>query len=92
VDPRTLVPLDRQGILDSVKKTSKVVIVHEAPTVGGFGGEIAAVIAEEGFYSLDAPIKRVGAPFTPVPAHPLLEQSYLPNSDKIVAAAREILG
>jgi pyruvate dehydrogenase E1 component beta subunit len=91
VDPRTLVPLDRQGILDSVKKTSKVVIVHEAPTVGGFGGEIAAVIAEEGFYSLDAPIKRVGAPFTPVPAHPLLEQSYLPNSDKIVAAAREIL-
>jgi pyruvate dehydrogenase E1 component beta subunit len=91
VDPRTLVPLDRQGILDSVKKTGKVVIVHEAPTIGGFGGEIAAVIAEEGFYSLDAPIKRVGAPFMPVPAHPLLEQSYLPNAEKIVAAAREIL-
>jgi pyruvate dehydrogenase E1 component beta subunit len=91
VDPRTLVPLDRRGILDSVKKTGKVVIVHEAPTIGGFGGEVAAVIAEEGFYSLDAPIKRVGAPFMPVPAHPLLEQTYLPNAEKIVAAAREIL-
>jgi len=92
VDPRTLVPLDREGILESVKKTGKVVIVHEAPTFGGFGGEIAAMIAEEGFYTLDAPIKRVGAPFTPVPAHPLLEQFYLPNAEKIVKAAKEILG
>jgi len=91
VDPRTLVPLDREGILESVKKTGKVVIVHEAPTFGGFGGEIAAMIAEEGFYTLDAPIKRLGAPFTPVPAHPLLEQFYLPNAEKIVKAAKEIL-
>ena len=91
VDPRTLVPLDRVGILESVKKTGKVVIVHEAPTFGGFGGEIAAMIAEEGFYTLDAPIKRVGAPFTPVPAHPLLEQFYLPDAEKIVKAAKEIL-
>jgi acetoin:2,6-dichlorophenolindophenol oxidoreductase subunit beta len=91
VDPRTLVPLDRQGILDSVKKTGKVVIVHEAPTFGGFGGEVGSMIAEEAFYSLDAPIRRVGAPFMPVPAHPHLEQFYLPNADKIVAAAREIL-
>ena len=91
LDPRTLVPLDREGILESVKKTGKVVIVHEAPTFGGFGGEIAAMIAEEGFYTLDAPIKRVGAPFTPVPAHPLLEQFYLPNAEKIVKAAKEIL-
>jgi len=91
VDPRTLVPLDREGILDSVKKTGKVVIVHEAPKFGGFGGEISALIAEEGFYLLDAPIKRVGAPFTPVPAHPLLEQFYLPNAKKIVKAAKEIL-
>jgi pyruvate/2-oxoglutarate/acetoin dehydrogenase E1 component len=83
--------LDREGILESVKKTGKVVIVHEAPTFGGFGGEIAAMIAEEGFYSLDAPIKRVGAPFTPVPAHPLLEQAYLPNAEKILKAAKEIL-
>jgi pyruvate dehydrogenase E1 component beta subunit len=91
IDPRTLVPLEREGILESVKKTGKVVIVHEAPTFGGFGGEIAAMIAEEGFYTLDAPIKRVGAPFTPVPAHPLLEQFYLPNAEKIVKAAKEIL-
>jgi len=91
LDPRTLVPLDRETILQSVKKTSKVVIVHEAPTFGGFGGEIAAMIAEDGFYTLDAPIKRVGAPFTPVPAHPLLEQFYLPNAEKIVKAAKEIL-
>jgi len=92
VDPRTLVPLDREGILGSVKKTGKVVIVHEAPTFGGFGGEIGSMIAEEAFYSLDAPIRRVGAPFMPVPAHPLLEQFYLPNADTIVKAAREIVG
>ena len=91
IDPRTLVPLDKEGILESVKKTGKVVIVHEAPTFGGFGGEVAATIADEGFYTLDAPIKRVGAPFTPVPAHPLLEQFYLPNAEKIVKAAKEIL-
>jgi pyruvate dehydrogenase E1 component beta subunit len=91
LDPRTLVPLDRETILQSVKKTGKVIIVHEAPTFGGFGGEIAALIAEEAFYSLDAPIKRVGAPFTPVPASPILEKFYLPNAEKIVKAAREIL-
>ena len=91
LDPRTLVPLDRQAILESVEKTGRVVIVHEAPKTGGIGGEIAAVIAEEAFYSLDAPIQRVGAPFTPVPAHPILEKFYLPNAEKIVAAARELL-
>ena len=91
LDPRTLVPLDRQAILESVEKTGRVVIVHEAPKTGGIGGEIAALIAEEAFYSLDAPIKRVGAPFTPVPAHPILEKFYLPNAEKIVAAAKELL-
>jgi len=90
LDPRTLVPLDRQAILESVEKTGRVVIVHEAPKTGGMGGEIAALIAEEAFYSLDAPIKRVGAPFTPVPAHPILEKFYLPNAEKIVAAAKEL--
>jgi len=91
LDPRTLVPLDRQAILQSVEKTGRVVIVHEAPTFGGFGGEIAALIAEEAFFSLDAPIKRVGAPFTPVPANPILEKFYLPDAEKIVKAAKEIL-
>jgi len=91
LDPRTLVPLDREAILNSVKKTGRVIIVHEAPVSGGIGGEIAAIIAEEAFYSLDAPIKRVGAPFTPVPASPILEKFYLPNAEKIVRAAKEIL-
>jgi pyruvate dehydrogenase E1 component beta subunit len=91
VDPRTLMPLDKETILKSVEKTGKVLIVHEAPTFGGFGGEIAAMIAEQAFYSLDAPIKRVGAPFTPVPASPILEKFYLPDAEKIVKAARELL-
>ncbi len=91
LDPRTLLPLDKQTILESVKKTGKVVIVHEAPTFGGFGGEIAAMIADEAFYSLDAPIKRVGAPFTPVPVSPILERFYIPNAERIVKAAKEIL-
>ena len=79
LDLRTLVPLDREAILQSVRKTGKVVIVHEAPTFGGFGGEVAAIIGEEAFYDLDAPIKRV------------LEKFYLPDADRIVKAAREIL-
>ena len=76
----------------AISKDGKVVIVHEAPTFGGFGGEIAATIADEAFYSLDAPIKRVGAPFTPVPVSPILEKFYLPNAEKIVQAAKEIQG
>ena len=91
LDPRTLVPLDKQTILQSVKKTGRVIIVHEAPTFGGFGGEIAAMIIEEAFYSLDAPIKRIGAPYTPVPVSPILEKFYLPNAEKIVTAAKEML-
>jgi pyruvate dehydrogenase E1 component beta subunit len=91
LDPRTLLPLDKESILKSVEKTGRVVIVHEAPTFGGFGGEIAAMIAEEAFYSLDAPVKRVGAPFTPVPASPILEKFYLPDAEKIAKAARELL-
>jgi pyruvate/2-oxoglutarate/acetoin dehydrogenase E1 component len=91
LDPRTLIPLDKETILKSVEKTGKVLIVHEAPTFGGFGGEIAALIAEEAFYSLDAPVKRVGAPFTPVPASPILERFYLPDAVKIAKAARELL-
>jgi acetoin:2,6-dichlorophenolindophenol oxidoreductase subunit beta len=91
VDPRTLLPLDKETILKSVEKTGKALIVHEAPTFGGFGGEIAAMIAEEVFYSLDAPVKRVGAPFTPVPASQILEKFYLPDAEKIAKAARELL-
>jgi len=91
VDLQTLVPLDKKTILQSVEKTGKVLIVHEAPTFGGFGGEIAAMIADEAFYSLDAPIKRVGAPFTPVPVSPILEKFYIPNGEKIAKAAKELM-
>src|SRR4030043_2313975 len=91
LEPRTPVPLDKQTILQSVKKTGRVIIVHEAPTFGGFGGEIAAMIIEDAFYSLDAPIKRIGAPYTPVPVSPILEKFYLPNAEKIVTAAKEML-
>jgi pyruvate/2-oxoglutarate/acetoin dehydrogenase E1 component len=86
IDPRTLVPLDLDTILESVKRTNRLVIAHEAVTHGGFGAEIAARVHEEGFEHLDAPIVRVGAPFTPVPFSPPLEDAYLPGADEIVAA------
>lgn len=91
VDPRTILPLDQKTILDSVAKTRRVVIVHEAPKTGGVGGEIAAVIAEEAFGDLKAPVMRVGAPFTPVPRRPY-EEIYLPNKTKITHAVKRIMG
>ena len=88
LDPRTLVPLDKDAILKSVAKTGRLVIVHEAVKTGGFGGEIAAMVADEGFDLLNAPIRRVAAPDTPVPFSPVLEAAYLPNEGKIVAAVK----
>jgi len=90
LDLRTLVPLDKDAILKSVAKTSKLVIVHEAVRTGGFGGEIAAIVAEEGFDLLDAPIKRVTAPDTPIPFSPVLESAFLPNEEKIIKAVRKL--
>jgi pyruvate dehydrogenase E1 component beta subunit len=90
LDPRTLVPLDREAILGSVAKTGRVVISHEAPQTGGFGAEIAALIAEEGFAGLKAPIKRVCARDMPVPAGPAARAA-LPNAARIEAAVREVL-
>ncbi|UCD76994.1 MAG: alpha-ketoacid dehydrogenase subunit beta [Desulfobacterales bacterium] len=90
LDPRTILPLDEELILQSVEKTGKVVIVHEAPVVGGFGGEIAAILADKGINFLEAPVKRLGAPFCPVPSSPEMEQFYLPNAEKIVKAVLEI--
>jgi pyruvate dehydrogenase E1 component beta subunit len=87
VDIVSLVPLDTEGILASVRKTGRVVIEHEATLHGGFGGEIAARIAEHAFSSLKAPIKRIGAPFTPVPFSPVLEDLYVPNETQILEAA-----
>ncbi|MCL5046032.1 MAG: alpha-ketoacid dehydrogenase subunit beta, partial [Actinobacteria bacterium] len=90
VDPRTLVPLDKDTILNSVKKTGRAVIAHEAVKTGGFGGEVAAIIAEEAFDYLNAPIKRVAAPDTPVPFSPPMEDYFLPGEDGILQAVREI--
>ncbi len=91
LDLRTLKPLDREAILGSVRKTSKVLIVHEANMTGGIGGEIAALIAEHAFEDLDGPITRVAAPDTPVPYSPPLEDAYRPNANRILKAARELL-
>lgn len=90
VDLRTLLPLDREAILRSVEKTSKALIVHEDTRTLGVGAEVAAILAEEAFDLLDGPIVRVTAPDTPVPFSPPLEQAFLPNQDKIVAAARTL--
>lgn len=88
IDPRSLVPLDKKRILESVKKTGKVVIVHQAVERGGIGAEIAAMIAKEAFDYLDAPIERVAARNVPVPFAPALEKAVLPSKDDIINAIR----
>lgn len=90
IDPRTILPLDAAAIIESVKKTGRLVIVHEAVKTGGIGGEIAAMVQEEAFYYLDAPIQRVGAPFSPVPFSRTLEQHYIPDQDDIYTAVTRI--
>ncbi len=92
IDPRTLQPFDTATVVNSVRKTHRLLIVHEAVRFGGFGGEIAAQIQEQAFDYLDAPVGRVGAPFSPVPFSPALEAIYVPSADSIVAEARKLLG
>ncbi|MEL7649484.1 MAG: alpha-ketoacid dehydrogenase subunit beta [Sedimentibacter sp.] len=89
IDLRTLVPYDKETILESVKKTHRLAIIHEAVKQGGVGSEIAAFVSENAIEYLDAPIMRFGAPFTPVPFSPPLEKSYRLDSEKI---AKEIAG
>lgn len=91
LDLRSIQPLDEDAVLDSVKKTGRLVIVHEAPVRGGFGGELAAVVASKAFGFLDAPIQRVGAPWAPVPFSPPLEDNYIPREDVIVKAVQATL-
>lgn len=91
LDLRSLQPMDTDAIVASVKKTQRVVVVHEAVRFGGLGGEIAAQIQEEAFDYLDAPVARVGAPFSPVPFSPVLEQAYIPNADRIVTEVNKLL-
>jgi 2-oxoisovalerate dehydrogenase E1 component beta subunit len=90
IDLRTLLPLDREAILGSVKKTNKLLIVHEDTRTGGIAGEIAAVVCEGAFEDLDGPITRVTGLDTPVPYSPPLEEKFLPNAEKVAAAAREL--
>ena len=91
VDIRSLIPLDKESILASVKKTNRVLVVHEDKVFGGFGGELAAIIAEEAFHLLDAPVRRVGSTFTPVGFNTILEKAILPGEDRIMKAAKELL-
>jgi len=91
IDPRTLVPLDKKTLIDSVKKTGRLVLVTEETKTGATTAEIAAIVQEEAFDWLDAPIKRVNAPDTPVPFSPPLEQAFIPNKDRIISAVREIV-
>jgi acetoin:2,6-dichlorophenolindophenol oxidoreductase subunit beta len=92
IDPRTLVPLDLETIVESVTRTHRLVVAHEAVTHGGFGAEIAAQVQLVAFDELDAPIERVGAPFAPVPFSPPLEDAYLPGGADVAAAVRAVLG
>lgn len=91
IDLRTLCPLDRESFLTSVRKTSRALVVYEAHLTGGFGGEVAAIIAQEAFDALDAPVTRVASLDVPVPFSPALEDAMLPNADKIYRAAADVL-
>jgi len=91
LDLRTLSPLDEEAVLQTVRKTSKVILLHEAPRFGGFGGELAAIIAEKAFEYLDGPIVRVAAMDTPIPFGSPLEETYLPDAQKVVEAARKLM-
>lgn len=91
IDLRTLVPLDEEIIAQAAIETSRILIVHEHPGRGGFAGEVMAVINEQAFDYLDAPIRRVTGPNTPIPYAPSLEDTYIPQPDDVLRAARELL-
>jgi len=90
VDLRTLFPMDEETVLESVAKTNKAILLHEATRTGGIGAEIAAVLSERCFEYLDGPLVRVTAPDTPVPYSPPLEEAFLPNAEKVCRAARAL--
>jgi pyruvate/2-oxoglutarate/acetoin dehydrogenase E1 component len=90
VDLRSVMPWDKAAVLESARKTSKVLVLHEDTRTGGFGAEIAASIAEEAFEDLDAPIKRIAAPDTPVPFAPVLEKAFIPQVADVVSGLRDL--
>src|SRR4051812_25423175 len=91
LDLRSVMPWDKEAVLASVRKTSKVLVLHEDTRTGGFGGEIAATIAEEAFEDLDAPVRRIAAPDTPVPFAPPLEKAFIPQVDDVVRGLKELI-
>ncbi len=91
IDPRTLVPLDKELILESVRKTGRLVIVEEDNRTGGWAAELAATVAEEAFDWLDAPVRRVSAPDTPPPFAPVMEQFYVPGVEQVIKAVHSLL-
>ena len=91
IDPRTISPLDIETIANSVKKTSRMIVTHEAVEHGGIGAEIVARVQQEAFHYLDSPIARVAAPFAPVPASPTLETRFLPGKTEILSAVRQAI-
>ena len=90
LDLRTLAPWDKEAVLSSVEKTSKALILHEDTLTGGFGAEIAETISEEAFENLDAPVRRIAAPDTPVPFSPPLEKAFIPQVEDVVAGLKEL--
>jgi acetoin:2,6-dichlorophenolindophenol oxidoreductase subunit beta len=92
VDPRTLLPLDEAALVESVKKTNRCVVAHEAVVRMGFGAEVASVIQYQAFDWLDAPIERVGSKFTPVPFAPVMENFVVPHADDVLEAVRRTVG
>ena len=90
VDLRTLMPLDREAVIATAKKTSKVILLHEDTLTGGLGGELAAIIGEPAFDYLDGPLTRIAPPDTPVPFSPSLEKAFLPNAETVAEKAREL--
>ncbi len=92
IDPRTTVPLDREALIKSAKKTSRVIVVDEGYQAYGVTAEIAAVIADGAFYYLDAPVKRIGAMDVPVPFSPVLEDLTVPTPERVVATAKSLCG
>ena len=91
IDLRSLIPLDKETVIASIKKTSRALVVHEDKVFGGFGGEVTSTIMEEAFEYLDAPVKRIGSTFTPVGFNRILEAAILPNVEKIMKATEELL-
>jgi acetoin:2,6-dichlorophenolindophenol oxidoreductase subunit beta len=92
VDPRTLLPLDEETIVESVKKTSRCVVAHEAVVRMGFGAEVTAIVQEKAFDYLDAPIERVGAKFAPIPFAPVMEEYVIPHQADVLAAIKRTVG